>query len=72
MVCVPPVLQAHPLSLTSVRTVIPLANSPGGHRLGVNGLAVDQDHSILYVQRRHDLATTRLIHQTDILVGVMV
>lgn len=28
--------------------VLPLANSPGGHRLGVNGLAVDSDHSILY------------------------
>ncbi|RDW75105.1 WD repeat protein-like protein [Coleophoma cylindrospora] len=28
--------------------VLPLANSPGGHRLGVNGLAVDSQHSILY------------------------
>ncbi|KAK0109790.1 hypothetical protein ONS95_002464 [Cadophora gregata] len=28
--------------------VLPLANSPGGHRLGVNGLAVDRDQSILY------------------------
>ncbi|MCJ1316185.1 hypothetical protein MMC15_001505 [Xylographa vitiligo] len=28
--------------------VLPLANSPGGHRLGVNGLAVDSDRSILY------------------------
>ncbi|KAL3421033.1 UBP9-binding protein [Phlyctema vagabunda] len=28
--------------------VLPLANSPGGHRLGVNGLAVDSDQSILY------------------------
>jgi hypothetical protein len=27
--------------------VLPLANSPGGHRLGVNGLAVDCDQSIL-------------------------
>lgn len=27
--------------------VLPLANSPGGHRLGVNGLAVDADQSIL-------------------------
>lgn len=62
MVCVPPCSDTSS-SLTSLRTVIPLANSPGGHRLGVNGLAVDQDHSILYVQRRHDLATTRLIHQ---------
>ncbi|KAK3677881.1 hypothetical protein LTR78_001976 [Recurvomyces mirabilis] len=28
--------------------VLPLANSAGGHRLGVNGLAVDSDNSILY------------------------
>ncbi|KAI9826081.1 MAG: hypothetical protein M1832_000530 [Thelocarpon impressellum] len=28
--------------------VLPLANSPGGHLLGVNGLAVDHDRSILY------------------------
>ncbi|KAK5111834.1 hypothetical protein LTR85_011732 [Meristemomyces frigidus] len=28
--------------------VLPLANSAGGHRLGVNGLAVDCDNSILY------------------------
>lgn len=28
--------------------VLPLANSPGGHRLGVNGLTVDSDQSILY------------------------
>ncbi len=28
-------------------TVLPLANSPGGHRLGVNGLAIDTDRSIL-------------------------
>ncbi|KAI9821832.1 MAG: hypothetical protein M1827_002414 [Pycnora praestabilis] len=28
--------------------VLPLANSPGGHRLGVNGLAVDSDNSLLY------------------------
>lgn len=28
---------------------MPLANSPGGHRLGVNGLAVDAQQSILYV-----------------------
>ncbi|KAI9650883.1 hypothetical protein NHQ30_000918 [Ciborinia camelliae] len=27
--------------------VLPLANSPGGHRLGVNGLAVDSEQSIL-------------------------
>ncbi|MCJ1472507.1 hypothetical protein MMC13_001155 [Lambiella insularis] len=28
--------------------VLPLANSPAGHRLGVNGLAVDSERSILY------------------------
>ena len=62
MVSVPPCSDTSS-SLTSVRTVIPLANSPGGHRLGVNGLAVDQDHSILYVQRRRNLAMTQLTHQ---------
>ncbi|CAG8971014.1 hypothetical protein HYALB_00009865 [Hymenoscyphus albidus] len=31
-----------------VSYVLPLANSPGGHRLGVNGLAVDCEQSILY------------------------
>ncbi|EPE25771.1 WD40 repeat-like protein [Glarea lozoyensis ATCC 20868] len=31
-----------------VSYVLPLANSPGGHRLGVNGLAVDSENSILY------------------------
>lgn len=30
-----------------VTIVLPLANSPGGHRLGVNGLAVDNENSIL-------------------------
>ena len=29
--------------------MLPLADSAGGHRLGVNGLAVDTDNSILYV-----------------------
>ncbi|KAF2216874.1 hypothetical protein CERZMDRAFT_64278 [Cercospora zeae-maydis SCOH1-5] len=28
--------------------VLPLANAAGGHRLGVNGLAVDSPHSLLY------------------------
>ncbi|KAI4748656.1 WD40 repeat-like protein [Aureobasidium sp. EXF-12298] len=28
--------------------VLPLTNSAGGHRLGVNGLAVDSDNSVLY------------------------
>ncbi|KAK0511970.1 hypothetical protein JMJ35_005098 [Cladonia borealis] len=35
--------------------VLPLANSPGGHRLGVNGLAVDSDRSILYSGGRDGL-----------------
>lgn len=39
--------------------VLPLANSAGGHRLGVNGLAVDPTDAILYgafplALRRHD------------------
>ncbi|KEF55592.1 uncharacterized protein A1O9_08342 [Exophiala aquamarina CBS 119918] len=32
--------------------VLPLASSPGGHRLGVNGLAFDEDRSILYTGGR--------------------
>lgn len=28
-------------------TVLPLPDAPGGHRLGVNGLAVDTESSIL-------------------------
>ncbi|KAG8527502.1 uncharacterized protein KY384_007654 [Bacidia gigantensis] len=35
--------------------VLPLANSPGGHRLGVNGLAVDAENSILYSGGRDGL-----------------
>ncbi|KAI9721964.1 MAG: hypothetical protein M1812_001922 [Candelaria pacifica] len=35
--------------------VLPLANSPGGHRLGVNGLAVDKYQSILYSGGRDGL-----------------
>jgi hypothetical protein len=27
--------------------VLPLPDAPGGHRLGVNSLTVDEDHSIL-------------------------
>jgi hypothetical protein len=33
--------------------VLPLANSAGGHRLGVNGLAVDSHNSILYAHSPH-------------------
>ncbi|KAF7176647.1 hypothetical protein CNMCM7691_003299 [Aspergillus felis] len=31
-----------------VTYVLPLPDAPGGHRLGVNRLTVDEDHSILY------------------------
>lgn len=36
-----------PLTDISHHAVLPLANSPGGHRLGVNGLAVDSKRSVL-------------------------
>ena len=42
-----------PLTLFYIDIVLPLANSPGGHRLGVNGLAVDSDRSILSVPSFH-------------------
>lgn len=32
-----------------VDLVLPLPNQKGGHRLGVNGLAIDSGKSILYV-----------------------
>lgn len=32
---------------SAVRLVLPLPNASGGHRLGVNGLAVDSEHRIL-------------------------
>lgn len=48
-------------SLTDAQTVIPLANSPGGHRLGVNGLAIDQDRSLLYVHTQDGSAAPILI-----------
>ncbi|KAI6248727.1 hypothetical protein HI914_02707 [Erysiphe necator] len=35
--------------------VLPLSNSSGGHRLGVNGLAVDSERSILYSGGRDGL-----------------
>lgn len=35
--------------------VLPLASSAGGHRLGVNGLAIDTDRSILYSAARDGL-----------------
>lgn len=37
--------------LTKGFVVLPLANQTGGHRLGVNGLAVDSDNSILCVRK---------------------
>ncbi|PYH44543.1 Pkinase-domain-containing protein [Aspergillus saccharolyticus JOP 1030-1] len=39
---------ARKLSHQRVTYVLPLPDAPGGHRLGVNGLAVDTDESILY------------------------
>ncbi|OJJ70462.1 hypothetical protein ASPBRDRAFT_56255 [Aspergillus brasiliensis CBS 101740] len=48
--CIP--LPAHcmarKLSHQRVTYVLPLPDAPGGHRLGVNGLTVDTDNSILY------------------------
>lgn len=42
--------QRHKDNKTLTVKVLPLANSPGGHRLGVNSLAFDSDNSILYVR----------------------
>ncbi|EPS32549.1 hypothetical protein PDE_07509 [Penicillium oxalicum 114-2] len=39
---------ARKLSHQRVTYVLPLPDAPGGHRLGVNGLAVDRQSSILY------------------------
>ncbi|RAL00914.1 Pkinase-domain-containing protein [Aspergillus ibericus CBS 121593] len=39
---------ARKLSHQRVTYVLPLPDAPGGHRLGVNGLTVDTDNSILY------------------------
>lgn len=35
------------MMLTVDLSVLPLPDGPGGHRLGVNGLAVDSQNSIL-------------------------
>ncbi|KAF2018755.1 WD repeat protein-like protein [Aaosphaeria arxii CBS 175.79] len=42
--------------------VLPLANSAGGHRLGVNGLAVDPINSILYSGGRDGVVCTWDLH----------
>ncbi|KAJ5120623.1 Protein of unknown function DUF3337 [Penicillium bovifimosum] len=39
---------ARKLSHQRVSYVLPLPDAPGGHRLGINGLAVDRQNSILY------------------------
>ncbi|KAF7720328.1 Uncharacterized protein PECH_003448 [Penicillium ucsense] len=39
---------ARKLNHQRVTYVLPLPDAPGGHRLGVNGLAVDRQNSILY------------------------
>lgn len=43
-------------TLTAHRVVLPLPNSTGGHRLGVNGLAVDSGSSVLYEVADFDVA----------------
>lgn len=40
----------HARQFTDTPAVLPLASSPGGHRLGVNGLALDEQASILCEQ----------------------
>ncbi|KAI9770607.1 MAG: hypothetical protein M1840_003199 [Geoglossum simile] len=42
------ITSARPTLTNIALVVLPLANSPGGHRLGVNGLAIDSDQSVLY------------------------
>ncbi|KAE8350612.1 hypothetical protein BDV28DRAFT_138774 [Aspergillus coremiiformis] len=39
---------ARKLSHQRITYVLPLPDAPGGHRLGVNGLEIDTDNSILY------------------------
>ncbi|KAF7591225.1 hypothetical protein BBP40_001830 [Aspergillus hancockii] len=39
---------ARKLSHQRITYVLPLPDAPGGHRLGVNGLEIDKDNSILY------------------------
>jgi hypothetical protein len=56
--------------LTVARTVIPLANSLGGHRLGVNGLALDHERSILYVQTIQDVGYYHAYTTTGTLADV--
>ena len=46
----PPYLRS--ILIVILRIVLPLADSPGGHRLGINGLAVDSDQSVLLVETR--------------------
>lgn len=60
MVCSPQPALACRLAPQRVQTnscycaVLPLADSAGGHRLGVNGLAVDSASSILYVSHGYN------------------
>lgn len=46
------------LKITDDVAVLPLARKTGGHRLGVNGLALDEDSAILY---EHLLALLALL-----------
>jgi WD repeat-containing protein 48 len=43
----PAVTPSTPSQLIFSPPVLPLPDAPGGHRLGVNGLAVDSDNGIL-------------------------
>ncbi|KAK5687495.1 hypothetical protein LTS10_001633 [Elasticomyces elasticus] len=47
----------------AVAAVLPLANSTGGHRLGVNGLAVDTTNSLLYSGGRDGVICAWDLHQ---------
>lgn len=53
------------------RIVLPLARSSEGHRLGVNGLAVDTDQPILSVLSHYPWCKFTLISSSDIQVAGM-
>ena len=61
-----------PANVGLVVAVLELAGSQsGGHRLGVNGLAVDRDNAILYappMRRRHPPPETRLCGKRDLTI----
>lgn len=51
-------------SLTLTLAVLPLANQKGGHRLGVNGLAIDTDSSVLYAIPARGLHVLPITYRT--------